>query len=65
MCCLENFASSKVAITNWICRLVQRSCQKPFWLLCKIWCFLLHENSRLVRMFVKNLYIVFANAIGR
>ena len=36
----------------------------PSWLSCKIWCLSPYADKMDVSVLVKNLYIVFANAIG-
>jgi hypothetical protein len=40
------------------------SALNPSWLSCRIWCFSPYADSMDVRVLVKNLYTVFASAIG-
>jgi hypothetical protein len=63
--CDVNLASSKATIIVCICLLVQHSWQKPSRLLCIIWCCLPYDKRSVVKVLVKSLYIVSANAIGR
>jgi hypothetical protein len=56
-----NIASSNAAIS---CLGVLLSALSPSWLSCKIWCFSPYVDSMNVRVFVKNLYIMFASVIG-
>ena len=59
-----NLAFFKAAIRSWSCLDVLLSALNPSWLSCKIWCFSPYADSMNVRVLVKNLHIVFANAIG-
>ena len=59
-----NLASSSAAIRSWSCLDVIISALNPSWLSCRIWCFSPYADSMDVRVFVKNLYTVFASAIG-
>ena len=40
------------------------SALNPSWLSCRIWCFSSYADRMDVRVLVKNLYTVFASAIG-
>ena len=59
-----NFASSSVAMRSWSCLDVFLSALNPSWLSCRIWCFSPYIDNMNIRILVKNLYIVFASAIG-
>ena len=59
-----SLASSSAAVRSWSCRDVLLSALNPSWLSCKIWCFFPYAESMNVSVLVKNLYIVFASAIG-
>ena len=59
-----NLASSRVAIRSCSCLDVLLFALNPFWLLCNIWCSSPYADNMCVRVLVKNLYIVFASAIG-
>ena len=59
-----NLASSSVAIMSWSCLEVLLSARNPSWLSCRIWCFSPYADNMHIRVLVKNLYIVFARAIG-
>ena len=62
---LVNYASSSAAINSCSCLDVHLSALNPSWLSCKIWYFSLYADKMDVSVLVRNLYIVFANAIGR
>ena len=64
MSCFVNLASFSVAMRSWSCLEVLLSAQNPSWLSCRIWCFSPYVDNMHVRVLVKNLYIVFASAIG-
>ena len=61
-----NCASSSAAISSCSCSCldVHLSALNPFWLSCKIWCLSPYADKMDVSVLVKNLYIVFASAIG-
>ncbi len=59
-----NLASSSAAIRSWSCLDVLLSALNPSWLSCRIWYFSPYADSMDVRVLVKNLYTVFASAIG-
>ena len=59
-----NFASSSVVIRSWSCLDVFLFAMNLFWLSCRIWCFFPYADSMDVKVFVNNLYTVFASAIG-
>ena len=59
-----NLASFSAAIRSWSCLDVFLSALNPSWLSCRIWCFSPYVDSMDVKVLVKNLYIVFASAIG-
>ena len=59
-----NLVSSSAATRSWSCLDVFLSALNSFWLSCRIWCFSSYAESMDVRVLVKNLYIVFASAIG-
>ena len=61
---LVNCASSSATIDSCNTLDVHHSALKASWLSCRIWCLSPHANSMNVSMRVKNLYIVFASAIG-
>ena len=59
-----NCASFSATINSCSCPNVHLSVLNPSWLLCKIWCLSLYADKMDVSVLVKNLYIVFASAIG-
>ena len=59
-----NCESSSAAINSFNCLDVHLSALNPSWLSCRIWCLLSYVDKMDVSVLVKNLYIVFANAIG-
>ena len=59
-----NCSSSSAAINDYSCLDVHLSALNPSWLSCKIWCLSPYANKMDVSVLVKNLYIVFASAIG-
>jgi hypothetical protein len=59
-----NLVSSSAAIRSWSCLDVLLSALNSSWLSCRIWCFSPYADSMDVRVLVKNLYTVFASAIG-
>ena len=61
---IRNCASSSAAINNCSCLDVHLSAQNPSWLSYKIWCLSPYADKMDVKVLVKNLYMVFANAIG-
>ena len=61
---LVNCASSNATINSCNCLDVHISTLNPSWLSCEIWCLSPYANKMDISILVKNLYIVFANAIG-
>ena len=59
-----NCASFSAAINNCSCLNVHLSTLNLSWLSCKIWCLSPYADKMDVSVLVKNLYIVFASAIG-
>ena len=59
-----NCASSSAAINSCSCLNVHLSVLNHSWLSCKIWCLSLYADKMDVSVLVKNLYNVFASAIG-
>ena len=59
-----SLTSSNVAMRSWSCLDVLLSTLNPSWHSCRIWCSSLYADNMRVRVLVKNLYIVFASAIG-
>ena len=64
MSCFMNCASSSAAINSFICLDVHLFVLNPSWLSCKIWCLSSYDDKMDVSVLMKNLYIVFASAIG-
>ena len=59
-----NCVSSSAAINSYNCLDVHLFALNPSWLSCRIWCLSPYADKMDVNVLVKNLYIVFANAIG-
>ena len=64
MSCFVNCAPSSAAINSCSYLDVHLSTLNPSWLSCKIWCLSPYADKMDVSVLVKNLYIVFATAIG-
>jgi hypothetical protein len=64
MSCWISLESSSAAISVCNCREVHLSCLNPSWLFCRILCFLPQLANWAIMVLMKNLYIVFARAIG-
>ena len=64
MSCFVYLASSSVAMRSWSCLAMFLLARNPSWLSCRIWCFSPYVDNMDVSVLVKNLYIVFARAIG-
>ena len=59
-----NLAFSSATMRSCSCLDVLLSALNPSWMSCRIWCSSPYDDNINVRVFVKNLYIVFASAIG-
>ena len=59
-----NYGSFSATINSYSCLDVHLSVLNPSWLSYKIWCHSPYTDKMDVSVLVKNLYIVFASAIG-